>query len=87
MQKTDCLAELRRLLEQGPPMYISDKHALPLADGERDTHICRLWYADDGLERSALLTGALQGSEREELWDRLKALLADMKAKGEDNQS
>jgi len=77
VQKSDCLAELRRLVAEGPPLYISDKHALPLYD-EKDTHICQLWYASDGLYRSAMLQGACTGKERDELWDRLKQLLVDM---------
>merc|ERR1719162_2283149 len=30
VKTTDCQAELRRLLKNGPPIYISDKHALPI---------------------------------------------------------
>ena len=30
VKTTDCQAELRRLLKDGPPIYISDRHALPL---------------------------------------------------------
>jgi hypothetical protein len=65
-------------VKEGPPIYISDKHALPLADEDNDTHICQLWYAEDGLERSAILKGAYTGNQRQELWDQLKALLTQM---------
>lgn len=34
VQKSDCQAELRRLLTQGPPIYISDPYGLPLTDGD-----------------------------------------------------
>ena len=30
VKTTDCQAELRRLLQNGPPVYISDKNALPV---------------------------------------------------------
>jgi hypothetical protein len=87
VQKTDCKAELRRLVTQGPPIYISDKHAFPLADGEFDSHVCKLWFAEDGIERSAKLKGALDGQEREDLWKCLKQILSDMEAKVEDEVS
>ena len=59
MQKTDCKAEMKRLLEAGPPIWISDKHALPLKDGE--THVCKLWFSAEeggGEEVSGMLEGA-----------------------------
>mmetsp|Transcript_44335 Transcript_44335/g.65256 ORF Transcript_44335/g.65256 Transcript_44335/m.65256 type:complete len:161 (+) Transcript_44335:120-602(+) len=70
VKKTDCQAELRRLLKDGPPIYISDKHAFPLDEG--DSYVINLWFAKDGEERSAKLTGAVDGAEREELWESLK---------------
>jgi len=39
-KKTDCQAELRKLLKTGPPIYVADKHAFPLE--ENDTHIVKL---------------------------------------------
>ena len=30
VKTTDCQAELRRLLQGGPPIWLSDRHALPL---------------------------------------------------------
>jgi hypothetical protein len=44
VQTTDCMSELRRLVNVGPPIYLSDSHALPLAT-DQDTHICQLWYS------------------------------------------
>ena len=73
VKKTDCQAELRRLLAAGPPIYISDKHAMPIPDG--DTHIVKLWYSSDSQERSAVLEGALQGEERLQLWEELKKFI------------
>jgi len=86
VQKTGCKAELRRLVMQGPPIYISDRHALPLADKDKDTHVCKLWYADDGLERSAKLKGALEGDERNALWEKIRQILAEMEGKDEDTR-
>ena len=55
VKKTDCQAELRRLLATGPPIFVSDPHGLPLADGSNDSHIIKLWFASDKTERSAKL--------------------------------
>jgi hypothetical protein len=70
VKTTDCQAELRRLLASGPPIYVSDKHAMPVPN--EDTHIISLWYASDSNERSAKLDGALEEEERRKLWDELK---------------
>ncbi|CAI5708609.1 unnamed protein product [Hyaloperonospora brassicae] len=76
VQETDCKAELRRLVARGPPVWIEDKHALPLPEG--DTHITHVWFAKDGDERSAKLDGAVEGEARERLWHELKQLVAAM---------
>ena len=84
VKKTDCQAELKRLLATGPPIYVTDKHAFPLAE-ESDTHVVQLWYASDGQERSAVLKGALQGEEREKLWEELrKFIIVEGKEEGDD---
>jgi hypothetical protein len=83
VKTTDCQAELRRLLRGGPPIYVSDKHAFPLE--EDDTHVCRLWYAVDGKERSAKLKGALEGEERDALWRDLNEFIIEVgKEEGDD---
>ena len=74
MQTSDCAAEIKRLLDAGPPVWIADKHALPLADGE--THVCKLWFMADDREVSAMLAGALDGADRQALWDELKMVHA-----------
>jgi hypothetical protein len=85
VKTTDCQAELRRLLADGPPIYISDKHALPLEEG--DTHIIKLWFASDNLERSAKLDGAVEGEEREALWQELKEfIIVEGKEEGDDDE-
>lgn len=76
VKTTDCQAELRRLLDKGPPIYISDKHALPLPENG-DTHICKLWFSSDDAERSAVLEGALEGDARQKLWDELKEFIIE----------
>lgn len=84
VKTTDCQAELRRLLSKGPPIYIEDKHALPLEDG--DTHVINLWYANDQLERSAKLDGAVEGEERQKLWDELNEfIIVEGKEEGDDD--
>uniref|UniRef100_A0A7S3L0L3 Uncharacterized protein n=1 Tax=Amphora coffeiformis TaxID=265554 RepID=A0A7S3L0L3_9STRA len=85
VKKTDCQAELRRLLAKGPPIYIEDKHAMPL-DDNGDTHIVKLWYASDNKERSAKLKGAVEGEERDKLWTELKEfLIEEGKEEGDDD--
>jgi len=86
VKKTDCQAELRRLLASGPPIYVSDKVALPLAEEETDTHVCKLWFAMDGQERSAKLKGAVEGEEREKLWKELKEfIIVEGKEEGDED--
>jgi hypothetical protein len=91
VKKTDCQAELRRLLRDGPPIWLSDQHALPLPgstkEGEesaeddetspRDTHVCTLWYAGENTEVSAKLEGAVEGDDRDSLWNELKRFLVE----------
>lgn len=84
VKKTDCQAELRRLLTSGPPIYISDEHALPLEEG--DTHIVKLWFASDDKERDGKLTGAVEGDERRKLWDELNQfIIVEGKEAGDDD--
>lgn len=102
VKSTDCQAELKRLLKNGPPIYIHDKHGLPLVDdnnekggegegggggGGGDTHVCKLWFASDGKERSAKLTNAVEGEERERLWQELKEFIIEVgKEVGDDEE-
>ncbi|KAI9916692.1 hypothetical protein PsorP6_017044 [Peronosclerospora sorghi] len=76
VQEADCKAELRRLVAKGPPIWLEDKHALPLPRG--DTHITQVWFAKTNEERSAKLDGAVEGEVREALWTDLQQLLAAM---------
>mmetsp|Transcript_35074 Transcript_35074/g.68750 ORF Transcript_35074/g.68750 Transcript_35074/m.68750 type:complete len:147 (+) Transcript_35074:171-611(+) len=74
----DCAAAVRRLVIKGPPTHISDPHGLPLPEGE--THVEKVWFMKEGEERPAALEGALQGAEREELWNSQKQTLAAMES-------
>ncbi len=83
VKKTDCQAELKRLLEKGPPIYIHDKHGFPLKDDEE--YVIKLWYASDCTERSSRLKGSKEGEERQELWDQLKQfIVVEGKEEGDD---
>jgi hypothetical protein len=73
VQEADCKAELRRLVAKGPPVWLEDKHALPVPEG--DTHVCQVWFAKTDEEKSAKLDGAIEGEAREKLWAELKELL------------
>ena len=84
VKKSDCQAELRRLLESGPPIYIHDPHGLPLEDN--DTHVSRLWYASSNAERTAKLDGAVEGEERDKLWEELRQfIVVEGKEEGDDD--
>mmetsp|Transcript_16026 Transcript_16026/g.20949 ORF Transcript_16026/g.20949 Transcript_16026/m.20949 type:complete len:161 (-) Transcript_16026:1346-1828(-) len=76
VKKTDCQAELRRLLTAGPPIWLEDKHAMPLVD-EGDTHIVKLWFAENNEEISAKLHGAVEGEDRDKLWEELREFLIE----------
>ncbi len=80
-------AAVRRLVTDGPPVYLFDKSgvALPVPDG--DTHIDMLWFCATGEEEEAVLEGALQGEARETLWAEQKAILAAMEMAEEENSS
>mmetsp|Transcript_19821 Transcript_19821/g.65543 ORF Transcript_19821/g.65543 Transcript_19821/m.65543 type:complete len:175 (+) Transcript_19821:94-618(+) len=73
VRKADCAADLKRRIGSGPPIWVADKHAMPLPEG--DTHVERLWFAGDGHEYCAKLAGALEGETRQKLWDELAAFL------------
>lgn len=86
VKKTDCQAELRRLLATGPPIYVSDPHALPIAEEIGDTHVSKLWFASDQTERSAKLDGAVEGDERDALWNELREfIVVEGKEEGDDD--
>lgn len=91
VKKTDCQAELKRLLAKGPPIYVSDKHALPLKDSpdveeDEDTNVIKLWFASDNQEHSAMLQGAVEGEERDKLWEELKQfIVVEGKEEGDDD--
>eukprot|EP00934_Nitzschia_sp_Nitz4_P005636 Nitzschia sp. Nitz4//NODE_293_length_29386_cov_71.949235//6647//7198//NITZ4_additional_000033-RA//1//CDS//3329531821//5626//frame0 len=74
VKETDCQAELRRLLTKGPPIYLEDAHAMPLEEAD-DTHIVTLWFSSDNQERSAKLDGAVEGEQRDKLWEELKQFI------------
>jgi len=98
VKTTDCQAELKRLLGTGPPVWISDKHGFPLDDDDEkndnandddddnnESRVYKLWYASDNMERSAKLDGAVEGEERQILWDELKQfIIVEGKEEGDD---
>ena len=86
VKTTDCQAELRRLLSTGPPVYVSDPNGLPLPDGEE--YICKLWFHDEPTEeKSAKLKNAVEGEERQKLWDELKKfIITEGKEEGDDDE-
>ncbi|RLN32473.1 hypothetical protein BBJ28_00007837 [Nothophytophthora sp. Chile5] len=84
LQEAYCKVEIRRLLAKGPPVWLEDKYALPLPEGE--THVCCVWYAKNGEEESAKLHGALEGGERQALWHDLQQLLEEAEEETEESR-
>lgn len=70
LETTTCKAEMRRLLERGPPINIRDPKALPCPN---DGEVFELWYQSDNQVHSAKLTGSLEGKEREVFWNEKSA--------------
>ena len=56
----------------------STSHSFPLRSD--NPHCAQVWYAAENEEVSAKLTGALEGEEREKLWQGQKEVLASMEA-------
>ena len=82
ISKADCAAALRRLITKPPPINVKDA-GLPCEDnsaaeddterGEGEVH--SFWYASDGAEHSAKLSGSLVGEERQRFWQDKKDFL------------
>ena len=81
VQKSDCIKEFTRLMACGPPIWITDAHGLPL-DGD-GTHIVNLWFMNGDKTESAKLKGAVEGSERQDLWDEMKSFMDTVKDRDE----
>jgi hypothetical protein len=61
----DCAAAVRRLVQKGPPLYVSEPKILPLPEG--DEYIDEFWFMNGDQTISAKLEGALEGEAREKL--------------------
>ena len=84
VKKTTCKAELGRLLKAGPPINLKESQTLPCPN---DKEVYKLWFSSDKEEKSAKLTGSLEGEERLKYWDDLKAFWSaeDEATKDEDD--
>ena len=71
-------AAVRRLVTKGPPIWLEDKIAYPLPEG--DSHVSAIWYMSSGSEIPAKLENCLEGEERDKLWNSQKEVLAQMEA-------
>ena len=67
VEKSTCKAQMRSLVQAGPPIWISDQ-AMPV-DNE-DEYIAKLWFSSTKSTVSAKLKGALESKERDQLWNR-----------------
>lgn len=64
-----CKKTLCEMIINGPPIWFKDA-ALPVPDGAHITH-----FLVDGIEISAIYEGAINGEERQKLWDSLKIVV------------
>jgi hypothetical protein len=62
---TTCEKELNKLISEGPPIYLSDANGFPC---EPDDFVVALRFGST-TEVPAKLKGALEGEERQKLWD------------------
>jgi len=83
VQKSDCIKEFTRLMACGPPIWITDKHGLPLPEDENDTHVINLWFMNGDKTETGKLDGSLDGEERQKLWDEMKSFMDTVKERDE----
>eukprot|EP00960_Hanusia_phi_P052594 761547-Hanusia_phi.AAC.2 len=86
----DCAAAVRRLVSKArianaTEMSVFERafhRALPSASQlpEGDTHVVQVWFCSTNTEETARLKGALEGADRDNLWDSQKEVLAMMEA-------
>jgi hypothetical protein len=69
-----CPKQLRRLIEDGPPIYVSDPTTFPVTPGDHVHEFKRVF--PDGTEEivTARLVGSVIGEEREQLWRELQGV-------------
>jgi hypothetical protein len=68
VEKCTCKSQMRNLIASGPPIYLYDKNlGVPSTE-----HIVQVWYCNTNEYVSGKLAGAVEGDERQELWDRYK---------------
>ena len=69
-----CPKQLRKLIDDGPPIYVSDQRIFPVSPDDH-VHEFRRIHPDSTEELiSARLTGSVIGEEREQLWKELQAI-------------
>jgi hypothetical protein len=86
VQKSDCIKEFTRLMKCGPPVWLSDQHGLPLPDevnSDTSSHIINVWFMNGDKTETAKLKGALEGEERQALWDEMKLFMDTVKERDE----
>ena len=72
VQTTDCKRTLKRLLDMGPPIWVSDEHIFKNVNCEQNEHVIQ--FKCNGEVTPAKLDGSVDGIEREQLWESLKNL-------------
>jgi len=86
LANTKCKAEMRRLVEAGPPVNVFDKNALPCENDTKNGEVAVLWYSSDGQEHSAKLEGSLEGEERAKYWEEIKKFYSAEEPEDEQEQ-
>ena len=70
VDEATCKAHLRRMVTNGPPLYLEDK-TFNVPD---HLYITKVWFKSDDVEIDAKYRNALEGEEREKLWQHLKTV-------------
>ena len=69
----DCPVAFQRMISEGPPEWLKDKHGYPDASPfpAPEREVRQLWFLSDKQELEARLKHSVSGKERQELWDKL----------------
>ena len=70
VKNATCPKELQRLIDMGPPIWLYDRQTYPVGEEE---HVEEFKHGETVF--SAKLSGAVEGVEREKLWDEMRAVM------------
>jgi hypothetical protein len=74
IDQADCKATLRRLIQNGPPLYLNDK----TFNISEDQYIMKVWFKSENREIDAIYSDAPTEDDRMRLWDQHKAIFEQL---------